>query len=189
MPYLFLLFVLMPIVEIAVLIQVGGVIGGWTTVGIVILTAFIGSFMLRQQGIATLAQAQQRMNSGQMPAQQMLEGLFLLIGGLLLLTPGFITDFFGFLCLIPPSRRFLANKLASKGLSGFNIFVGGAGSARGNASSHQSGSGSTINSDTYKSSSGRTAESAAQPGTQGTPGSSKPKSGGDVIEGDYQRLD
>lgn len=189
MPYLFLLFVLMPIVEIAVLIQVGQVIGGWTTVGIVIMTAFVGTYMLRQQGIATLAQAQQRMNSGQMPAQQMLEGLFLLIGGLLLLTPGFITDFFGFLCLIPPSRRYLANKLATNGLSGFNVFVGGMGSSATGASARSAGPKSSINSEDYDQSVGANSKSASPGNSSGPAGSAKPKSGGDVIEGDYQRLD
>jgi UPF0716 protein FxsA len=189
MPYLFLLFVLMPIVEIAVLIQIGGAIGGWTTVGIVILTAFIGTYMLRQQGIATLAQAQQRMNSGQMPAQQMLEGLFLLIGGLLLLTPGFITDFFGFLCLIPPSRRFLANKLASHGLSGFNVVVGGMGSSHTRSSSTTAGPKSTINSNNYQNTDEPGGRSKPAGNASGTAGSSKPKSGGDVIEGDYRHLD
>jgi len=145
--------------------------------------------MLRQQGIATLAEAQQRMNSGQMPAQQMLEGLFLLIGGLLLLTPGFITDFFGFLCLIPPSRRFLANKLAKNGLSGFNVFVGGVGSPGANASARSEGPKSSINSDDYNKSDKAGAKPSSAGNSSGASGSAKPKSGGDVIEGDYQRLD
>ena len=81
--------------------------------------------MLRQQGIATLNKAQQRMQSGEMPAQQLLEGMLLLIGGVLLLTPGFITDFFGFCTLIPISRRFLAAKLSAGALANMNIFVGG----------------------------------------------------------------
>jgi len=125
MPYLFILFIVMPIVEIAVLIQVGGAIGGWTTIGIVILTAIIGTAMLRQQGIATLNKAQLRMRNGEMPAQQMIEGLLLLIGGVLLLTPGFITDFFGFCTLFPVSRRYLAAKLSAGVLSNMNVFVGG----------------------------------------------------------------
>jgi len=79
MPYLFLLFVLIPIIEIALLIQVGSVIGLLPTIAIVILTAVIGTAMLRQQGLATLHAAQQRMQSGQMPAQQIGEGLLLLV--------------------------------------------------------------------------------------------------------------
>jgi len=180
MPYLLLLFILMPIVEIAVLIQIGGAIGGWTTIGIVILTAVIGTAMLRHQGMATMNRAQQRIQQGEMPAQQMLEGLLLLIGGVLLLTPGFITDFFGFCTLVPISRRFLASKLAQRSMANMNIFVGGSpfGPAAGPASDH-------------------TSRSPEQPHVRVSPDSPqganrtrKPAdSGGDVIEGDYQRLD
>ncbi len=170
MPYLFLLFIIMPIVEIAVLIKVGGAIGGWTTIGIVILTAVIGTFMLRQQGIATLNKAQQRMQSGEMPAQQLLEGLLLLIGGVLLLTPGFITDFFGFCTLVPVSREFLAKKLASRSMANMNVFVGGApGHSRAGTRRPADGSAQMNNS-----------------------ASKNPKAGSkepNVIDGDYQRLD
>lgn len=176
MPYLFLLFVLMPIVEIAVLIQVGGAIGGWTTIGIVILTAVIGTVMLRQQGMATLGKAQQRMAAGEMPAQQMLEGLLLLIGGILLLTPGFITDFFGFCTLFPWSREFLAKKLASKSMAGAGIFVGGT------PFSNQPGPGPTGGTPGPRPERNRTGTSQS-----GTP--ERPSKGGDVIDGDYERLD
>ena len=111
MPYLFLLFVAIPIIEIAVLIQVGSAIGLFMTIAIVILTAILGTAMLRQQGMATMMNARNRMQSGEMPAMEMMEGVFLLIGGVLLLTPGFVTDAFGFACLIPWSRRFLASRL------------------------------------------------------------------------------
>ncbi len=180
MPYLFLLFVLMPIIEIAVLIKVGGAIGGWTTIGIVILTAVIGTFMLRQQGMATLNRAQMRMQQGEMPAQQIIEGLLLLVGGVLLLTPGFITDFFGFCTLIPISRQFLANQLAKRSLSNMNIFVGG--------SSFGTGAGRGPGGTTGAAEKG---PGHIPPGGQPGAGSSKksPKKGGDVIEGDYQRLD
>lgn len=180
MPYLFLLFVLMPIIEIAVLIKVGGAIGGWTTIGIVILTAVIGTFMLRQQGMATLNRAQMRMQQGEMPAQQMIEGLLLLVGGVLLLTPGFITDFFGFCTLIPISRQFLANQLAKRSLSNMNIFVGGSsfGSSAGRGPGAHRGA-------------AEKGPGHIPPGGQPGTGSSgkSPKKGGDVIEGDYQRLD
>ncbi|BBB30675.1 FxsA family protein [Neptunomonas japonica] len=105
MPVLFLLFILIPIVEITVLINVGQTIGTWYTVGLVLLSAFIGVNMLRYQGISTLARAQQRISSGEMPAQEMVEGLVLAVGGALLITPGFVTDFIGFCCLIPFTRQ------------------------------------------------------------------------------------
>ncbi|WP_372739022.1 FxsA family protein [Neptunomonas sp.] len=105
MPFLFLLFILIPIIEITVLINVGQAIGTWYTVGLVLLSAFIGINMLRYQGLSTLARAQQRLSAGEMPAQEMVEGLVLAVGGALLITPGFVTDFIGFCCLIPFTRQ------------------------------------------------------------------------------------
>ena len=102
------LFIIMPIAEMAVLIKVGGMIGVLNTVGLVLLTAVIGAWRLRQQGLATLLKANQRLNSGELPAMEVAEGLILAVGGALLLTPGFITDTVGFLCLIPGTRHWLA---------------------------------------------------------------------------------
>ncbi|WP_341582236.1 FxsA family protein [Marinobacter metalliresistant] len=102
------LFIIMPIAEMAVLIKVGGMIGVLNTVGLVLLTAVIGAWLLRQQGLATLLKANQRLNSGELPAREVAEGLILAVGGALLLTPGFITDTVGFLCLIPGTRHWLA---------------------------------------------------------------------------------
>jgi len=182
MPYLFILFIVMPIAEIAVLIQVGGAIGGWTTIGIVILTAVIGTAMLRQQGIATLNKAQQRMQSGEMPAQQMLEGLLLLIGGELLLTPGFITDFFGFCTLIPISRRFLAAKLSTGVLANMNIVVGGTQVNGGEGMSSRQHHSPGGNPNGQK---GPNADAQMRNRRQNGAGGSDPN----VIEGDFDRLD
>ncbi|MEH6651857.1 MAG: FxsA family protein [Motiliproteus sp.] len=105
MPFLLLLFILIPIIEITLLINVGQAIGAWYTVGLVLLSAFVGVNMLRQQGLSTLMRARSRMDSGEIPAQEMVEGIILAVGGALLITPGFVTDFFGFCCLIPLIRR------------------------------------------------------------------------------------
>jgi len=102
---LFLLFLIVPIIEMYVLIRVGEWIGAWPTIGLVLLTAMIGVALLRQQGFATLARGMRRLDIGEVPAQEMLEGLMLAVGGALLLTPGFVTDVFGFACLLPPTRR------------------------------------------------------------------------------------
>lgn len=107
MNYLFLLFVITPIVEMWVLIKVGGVIGALPTIGLVLLTAVIGLALLRQQGFATLLRARQKMAEGQVPAKEMVEGIFLAVGGALLLTPGFVTDAIGFFCLVPGLRHLL----------------------------------------------------------------------------------
>lgn len=102
-----LLFIAVPILEMWLLIEVGGGIGAFNTVALVLLTAMIGFALLRHQGMATLQRAQQRMAQGQMPANEMAEGICLAVGGALLLTPGFITDSFGFVCLIPGLRQLL----------------------------------------------------------------------------------
>jgi UPF0716 protein FxsA len=108
---LFLLFAILPIIEIAVLINVGEQIGGWYTVAIVILTAFAGAHLVRQQGLSTLMQAQQKMQTGSIPGQEMAEGLLLVIAGVLLVTPGFITDGLGFLLTLPVTRPLIAKSL------------------------------------------------------------------------------
>lgn len=108
---LFLLFAILPIVEIALLINVGEIVGGWNTVAIVIITAFIGAHLVRQQGIQTLATAQNKMRTGEMPGQEMAEGLLLLVAGVLLVTPGFITDGIGFLFSLPFTRPLIAAAL------------------------------------------------------------------------------
>jgi UPF0716 protein FxsA len=81
-----------------------------------VLTAFIGVNLLRQQGISTLTRAQTRLNAGEVPATEILEGLFLAVGGALLLTPGFVTDTLGFCCLIRPVRRRLIQRLLQSGM-------------------------------------------------------------------------
>ena len=98
---LFPIFVIVTLAEIYVLVSVGQAIGGLSTVLLVIITAFIGSSLLRQQGWSTLAKAQQSMAEGRTPAMEMLEGVVFLVSGILLLTPGFLTDGLGLLGLLP----------------------------------------------------------------------------------------
>ena len=105
MKALLLIFILVPILEMVVLIKVGGAIGALSTVFMVFATAAIGLALLRKQGPSTLLKAQQKMQTGQLPAKEIVEGIFLAVGGALLLTPGFITDTLGFCCLIPGIRH------------------------------------------------------------------------------------
>lgn len=107
MRVLFVLFVILPILEIWVLIRVGGFIGAVPTIALVVLTAAIGAALLRQQGLATVSQAQLKMQQGNIPLEEIVAGIFLAVGGALLLTPGFITDVIGFSCLIPGLRKVL----------------------------------------------------------------------------------
>lgn len=107
-------FIGVPLVEIAVFIQIGGEIGlGWT-LAIVVLTAIAGSWLLRRQGLSTLARAQAEMDRGVMPVQQVFDGVCLLIAGCLLLTPGFVTDALGALLFIPPLRVLLARRVLAR---------------------------------------------------------------------------
>ncbi|MDH3472164.1 MAG: FxsA family protein [Rhodospirillales bacterium] len=100
-------FILVPLVEIAVFIQVGGLIGLWPTLGLIVLTAVLGSWQLRAQGLATLGRARAQMERGVMPARELFDGLCLLLAGALLLTPGFVTDAAGALLFVPGVRDLL----------------------------------------------------------------------------------
>ena len=91
----FFLFIVVPIIEIAVLMQVGALLGAWPTVAIVIITAWLGAKNVRQQGIATIQSVQTKMAQGEAPSDEIVAGLLLLVAGILLVTPGFVTDFFG----------------------------------------------------------------------------------------------
>ena len=122
-PVITFIFLLVPIIEIYLLIQVGQVIGAGWTILLVVLTAVVGVWLLRIQGLSTLMRAQKKMQSGELPAVEMLEGMGLVIAGALLLTPGFFTDGFGFLLLIPLTRRWLVGQIAAR------MVVSGAGVA------------------------------------------------------------
>ena len=105
---LFLIFIAVPIIEIALFIQVGSMIGLWPTLATVVLTAVIGTWLLRRQGFAVLNQARDNAAQNKLPVEPVIHGVFLLIAGLLMLTPGFFTDVIGFLLLIPPLRLAIA---------------------------------------------------------------------------------
>ncbi|MDV5172471.1 FxsA family protein [Photobacterium rosenbergii] len=113
-PILLFLFIVVPIVEIALFIQVGGFLGLWPTVGLVLVTAVVGASLVRSQGIATLMSVQSRLQKGELPAQQIVEGVMLAVSGVLLLTPGFMTDAMGMAVLLPGPRAWLAKQLMSR---------------------------------------------------------------------------
>jgi UPF0716 protein FxsA len=113
-PILLFLFIAVPIIEIGLFIQVGGFLGFWPTIGLVLVTAFVGASLVRSQGLQTLLSMQQRIHAGELPAQQILEGVMLAVAGVLLLTPGFMTDLMGMVVLLPHARAYLARKLMEK---------------------------------------------------------------------------
>ena len=120
---LFLIFIIMPILEMLLLFEVSDHIGGISTVGLVVLTAAIGIQVLKQQGLSTFTRANKRLESGELPGQEIIEALLLAVGGAFLLTPGFITDTIGFVFLIGPTRRMLVHWLIRSGK--IAIFTGG----------------------------------------------------------------
>jgi len=103
-----------PLLEIALFIEVGGRIGLWPTLALIVLTAVIGAWMLRQQGLSVLMRAQRQLAEGALPVVEVFEGLCLVIAGALLLTPGFFTDALGALLLVPAVRRALYRKVRQR---------------------------------------------------------------------------
>lgn len=114
MRYLLVLFIVMPIAEMWVLITIGSFIGAINTIGLVLLTALIGIYLLKEQGFETLWRGREKLQRGHLPAQEMLEGLILAVSGALLLTPGFVTDTLGFMGLIPSFRQVFVRSIFNK---------------------------------------------------------------------------
>ena len=101
---LFLLFVIVPILEIAVLIQVGQVIGGWNTIALLILVGAGGAWLAKREGIAVYRRFRRQVETGVVPGKELADGFMILLAGALLLTPGFVTDILALLLLLPPVR-------------------------------------------------------------------------------------
>ena len=104
---LVLLFIVVPIAELAVIIQVGQVIGVWWTIGLLVLDSILGSLLMRSQGRAAWRRFNDTTRAGRVPAREVLDGALVIFGGALLLTPGFITDILGLFLLLPPTRAFV----------------------------------------------------------------------------------
>jgi UPF0716 protein FxsA len=105
MRYLALLIIIIPAIDIGVLLVSGKTIGVLPTIAIIILTGIAGAYLAKKEGLQTIRRAQEQFSQGQIPGESVLDGICVIIGGTLLLTPGFITDLLGFLLLFPPSRR------------------------------------------------------------------------------------
>ena len=124
--YLFLIFVLVPVIELTLLIKVGSIIGILNTITIILLTAMIGAYMVRLEGLGVLSRIQQNMQDGVFPAEELINGAMILVAGALLLTPGFFTDVVGFLMVFPVSRNFIkriARRYIEKRVSPSDIYI------------------------------------------------------------------
>jgi len=114
---LLILFVIVPVTELYILIEVGKKIGSLTTIGIIIFTGILGAYLVKNQGFVILNKIQNDLNEGIMPGDSLIQGAIILVGGILLLTPGFVTDCIGFIFLIPVSRK-VVKKYLLKWLKG-----------------------------------------------------------------------
>lgn len=119
---LLILFIVIPLIELFVLIKLGELWGAAPTIGLVIITGVAGAMLTKMQGLLIIRQIKDDMHAGQMPADKLVDGLLILIGGALLLTPGLLTDIVGFICIIPWTRIMIKtqikNKIKEKMLSG-----------------------------------------------------------------------
>ena len=114
LPFLLFLFILVPIAELAVLIQVGQEIGVWWTIAILIADSVLGALLMRSQGRIAWRRFNEALQAARPPAREVLDGVLVIFGGALLLTPGFITDIFGLLFLIPPTRALVRGLLVKR---------------------------------------------------------------------------
>jgi len=108
---LLILFVIVPVTELYILIEVGKRIGSLTIIGIIIFTGILGAYLVKNQGFMILKKIQNDLNDGIMPGDSLIQGAIILAGGILLLTPGFVTDILGFIFLIPVSRNVIKKYL------------------------------------------------------------------------------
>jgi len=108
---LLFLFVVVPIVELVLLIEIGQRVGTLATIGLIMGTGVVGASLARQQGLSTLARLREDLDEGRLPAEAIVDGVLILIAGAVLVTPGVLTDLFGFLCLVPTCRRLLTRAL------------------------------------------------------------------------------
>lgn len=124
---LLLLFIAVPIVEIVVLLQVGDLVGGLNTLLLIVITAVVGAALVKLQGMRNWMTVQSKLARGQMPGVEMAGGLLLFLAGILLITPGFVTDLVGLILLLPPSRNAIAKSMLKRmvmdgGKAGFSQF-------------------------------------------------------------------
>ena len=124
MGLLLVLFVVVPFVELFVIIEVGQAIGALSTIALLIVVSALGAWLVKREGLGTLRRAQARMQMGEMPGTELVDGLMILFAGALLLTPGFVTDCLGIALLIPPVRagmrrtatRFLRGRVVTRSI-------------------------------------------------------------------------
>jgi UPF0716 protein FxsA len=190
----FLIFVAVPLLELALLIKVGQSIGFWSTMGIIVLTAALGIAVMRAHGIKAMQRAQESLAEGKTPVQSVVDGTFVLFAGLLLISPGLITDLLGLLLLIPPLRRVIGNWCMSRLLASGKVHTWTS-----QTTERQTPDGYSRTTESHERFESRTSSDSAEPNskepgpkrwtTRGPgPRAADPKST-PIIEGEFKRLD
>ena len=110
------LFLVVPIVELAVIIQVGQAVGVWNTIGLLILMSVLGGWLMKKEGLGVLRRIQRTIEAGRVPSTELVDGVLIVIGGALMLTPGFLSDLLGMSLLLPPVRA-VVRRIAAKRLT------------------------------------------------------------------------
>ncbi|MEM8706592.1 MAG: FxsA family protein [Actinomycetota bacterium] len=129
-----ILFVVVPIIEIWVLLQASAVIGGWNAIGLMLLISALAAFLVRREGLSLIMRFQQRLEKGELPTKELIDGVLVAVAGALMLTPGFVTDAVGLLCLFPPTRAIIRTFVIVRFGSRMTVAGPGFGSAAGGAS-------------------------------------------------------
>ena len=129
---LVLIFIVVPIIELYVIIQVGEAIGVWWTIALLIVDSLLGSWLMRSQGRSVWRRFQETVQAGRMPHREVADGVLVILGGALLLTPGFVTDFFGLFLILPPTRSVVRRTLMRRVTFGMvsGRYAGGGGGGR-----------------------------------------------------------
>lgn len=123
--FLVIAFIIVPIVEIYLIVQVDAAIGGWETLGLLVLDSVIGAWLVRREGFSILAKVQGELGRGELPTNALIDGMLVLFAGALMLTPGFLTDGLGFVLLLPPTRALVRNRLKTQFSGRVNVAGGG----------------------------------------------------------------
>lgn len=109
-----LLFLVVPILEIYIIIQVGELVGGWNAIALIILVSIVGAWMVRREGLSLIGRIQRQLGEGKLPTKELVDALLVAMAGALMLTPGFLTDALGLFCLFPPTRAIIRTVLIAR---------------------------------------------------------------------------
>ena len=123
---LLLLFIVVPLVEIAVIVQVANLVGGWNAVGLLLLISIAGAALVKHEGFVVMRHLREQLDAGRAPTNELIDGALLLIGGLMMLTPGFVTDAFGLLLVFPLTRVGVRTLVRKRFAPGLKVFGNGA---------------------------------------------------------------